>query len=364
MNILLLSRYTALGASSRYRSYQYLPFLRSKGLDVTVAPLLTDDYVQRLYGGRGMSLPDIAGSYVRRIRDIVRTRRYDLIWIEYEALPWVPYSIESILLGKRIPFVVDYDDAVYHRYDLHARGIVRRILGRKIDQVMSHADLVIAGNRYLATRAHEAGARHVEILPTVIDLSKYTLKPRRKGECFTVGWIGSPSTEHYLALAREPLARLCRDGRARVVAIGARNPDLTGVPLEIKPWSEKSETELLSTFDAGIMPLADTPWERGKCGHKLIKYMASSLPVVASPVGVNAEIVRHTVNGFLASTVDEWLDALARLRDDASLGQAMGVAGRETVEQRFCTAVTGPILLDMLVHAAGGTHSSASTVQR
>ncbi len=351
MNVLLLSRYTSLGASSRYRSYQYLPYLRSKGFQVTVAPLLSDLYLQRLYNGDGTSVPDVTRSYIRRVGSLLKARQYDLLWIEYEALPWIPFPLESVMLSKNVPCVVDYDDAVFHRYDMHSLGVVRTLLGRKIDHVMRNAALVIAGNGYLAARARDAGARHVEILPTVVDLGKFPSKPEHHHETFTVGWIGSPSTEHYLSLAREPLAIFCDDGKARVVAIGARNPDMAGVPFEIKPWSEKDEAELMSKFDAGIMPLTDSPWERGKCGHKLVKYMASALPVVASPVGVNMDIVRHGVNGFLASSSEEWVRSLSLLRDNPSLARMMGKEGRKIVEQHFCTAVTAPVLEELLTEA-------------
>jgi glycosyltransferase involved in cell wall biosynthesis len=352
MNVLLLSRYTALGASSRYRSYQYLPYLRTGGIQVTVAPLLTDRYLERLYRGERTSLLDVAGSYARRVGDMRKGSRYDLIWIEYEALPWLPFLVESLFLSKQIPYVVDYDDAVFHYYDIHSSAFVRAVLGHKIDRVMRNSALVIAGNSYLGDRARAAGARNVEILPSVVDLEKLRPGEEHPRSDFTVGWIGSPSTEHYLSLLRDPLATLCRDGRTRVVAIGARRVALAGVPFEIKPWTETDESAVLNSFDVGVMPLIDSPWERGKCGHKLIKYMACALPVVASPVGVNGAIVQHGVNGFLASSPDEWVSALSQLRDNPPLARAMGREGRKTVERDYCTAVTAPKLAALLMQAA------------
>lgn len=355
MNVLLLSRYTSLGASSRYRSYQYLPYLRSRGHHVTVAPLLSDLYLRRMYNRESVPLRDVLSSYLRRMRDLFRAGRYDLLWIEYEALPWIPFALESLLLWAPVPYVVDYDDAVFHRYDMHSLGAVRTVLGNKIDRVMRDAALVIAGNGYLASRAVEAGAARVEILPTVVDLDRYPHTPEPENSVFTIGWIGSPTTAHYLPLVREPLELLCRDGRARVVVIGAKEVDLGGVPVEIRPWSEQDEVREMSGFDVGIMPLKDSPWERGKCGHKLIKYMACARPVVASPVGMNRDIVREGVNGFLASGNQEWVRALSLLRENRPAACEMGKAGRKNVEQRYCTAITAPVLEQLLMEAAPGS---------
>jgi glycosyltransferase involved in cell wall biosynthesis len=130
--------------------------------------------------------------------------------------------------------------------------------------------------------------------------------------------------------------------------VGSGPLDLPGVPIEIVNWSEASETAQLHGFDIGIMPLTDDPWARGKCGFKLIQYMACGLPVVASPVGVNCQIVEHGGNGYLAGTEAEWVSALTTLLDDAALRERLGRAGRLKVEQRYCLQKTGPELAALL----------------
>jgi glycosyltransferase involved in cell wall biosynthesis len=122
--------------------------------------------------------------------------------------------------------------------------------------------------------------------------------------------------------------------------------------MESIAWSEQTEVQSIANFDIGIMPLLDEPFARGKCGYKLIQYMACGLPVVASPVGVNSQIVEHGVNGFLADTPEQWEHALQTLLTDASLRQRMGQAGRAKVEREFCIQVTGPRLAALLVAAA------------
>lgn len=223
------------------------------------------------------------------------------------------------------------------------------MLGGKIATVMRLADTVIAGNAYLASYAQQAGAKRVESIPTVVDLDRYPATlPISESQIFTIGWIGSPSTARYLRDIAPALAEVCKGDRARVRLIGSGPVDLPGVPVEVLAWSEATEVEEIRRFDVGIMPLPDEPWARGKCGFKLIQYMACGLPVVASPVGVNAEIVASGINGLLASTPGEWATALQRLADDQNLRIKMGRAGRKKVEDRYCLHVTAQKMVALL----------------
>lgn len=118
-------------------------------------------------------------------------------------------------------------------------------------------------------------------------------------------------------------------------------------------WSEVTEVQEMQHFDVGIMPLPDEPWERGKCGFKLIQYMACARPVVGSPVGVNCKIIKHGVNGYLAETNDEWIQALLGLKENKEHRQRMGEAGRELVEKEYSLQVTAPQLVEMLQRVKG-----------
>jgi glycosyltransferase involved in cell wall biosynthesis len=279
----------------------------------------------------------------------LKSQKYDLIWLEKEALPWLPAWLELLLLRGRTPYLVDYDDAVFHRYDQHSASVVRWLLAQKIDRVMQNARLVIAGNDYLANRATQAGAKWVEILPTVVDIDRYPLSKAPQNEVFTIGWIGTPlKFFNYIKELAPVLKEICRDGGAKVVAIGAKETNIEDIPLEIKPWSEATEVKEMQQFDVGIMPLTDTPFERGKCGFKLIQYMASSRPVIGSPVGVNAEIIEQGINGFHASSQAEWLQAFQKLKNDRYLRESMGLAGRKLVEDKYNIKITAPRLLQLL----------------
>ncbi|HYG25777.1 MAG TPA: glycosyltransferase family 4 protein, partial [Caulobacteraceae bacterium] len=178
------------------------------------------------------------------------------------------------------------------------------------------------------------------------DLARYPVKHPMPGRV-TVGWIGSPATAHYLAPLEPVLSELAEETGLRAVAIGAT----VGSLFEVVPWSEDGEVEALADLDIGVMPLADSPWERGKCGYKLIQYMAMGLPVVASPVGVNTTIVRHGENGFLAANDDEWRTHLRALASDPQLRETMGRAGRRMVEETYSLQVQGPRLARLMRQA-------------
>lgn len=347
MRILILSRYDRLGPSSRLRVFQYLPFLQDAGVEFVVAPLFGNDYVASLYGGR-ISLAAVVKAYFRRLYWMLRAGGFDLIWVEKEFLPWVPSWIELRLLPLSTPWVADYDDAVFHRYDRHQLSWVRRILGRKIDAVMRHADLVLAGNEYLKERALQAGASRVEILPTVVDVSRYQVSKERSGGTVTIGWIGSPSTARYLHLIAPALQKVAALQNVRIIAVGANADQLKGLPIEVRKWTEASEVAEIQQFDIGIMPLPDEPFERGKCGYKLIQCMACGKAVVASPVGVNSVIVRDGIDGILASSNQQWFDALKKLIEDVELRRRMGSLGRERVEQHYSLQNSASRLVELL----------------
>lgn len=353
MKLLVLSRFDRLGASSRLRTLQYLPWLQRAGIDAVHHALLSDAYVRALYERKRVPLEVLKG-YLGRLAILLRAGQFDLVLVEKEALPWLPALFETSLFPADVPLVMDFDDALFHRYDRHRSWIVRKALGSKIDTLMKRCAMVTAGNRYLHDRAVSAGCRRVEVIPTVVDLERYgsVREDRARDREVVVGWIGSPATAHYLREVAQPLAQLAARHPIRCVAIGARADQTASTPFVAAPWEERTEVEMLHSLDIGIMPLPDGPWERGKCGYKLIQYMACGVPVVASAVGANMDIVRDGENGFLAGSSAAWSEAVARLIVDPSLRRQMGSAGRYSVEREFCVQVQAPRLIDLLRNVA------------
>lgn len=350
MKMLLLSRYGSLGSSSRLRFIQYLSLLRQAGIECKIQPLFNDTLLSNKYETGHYKLTEVMGAYSDRIKQMMNRHLFDLVLIEKEALPWLPACVERALLGG-VPYVLDYDDALFHHYDLHRSLWVKLLFGHRLDVLIAGARLVISGNDYLAGWARNAGATRVELLPTVVDLDHYPQLPLVDlGGVPRIVWIGSPSTSKYLKLIHKPLLALGERCTFKLQVIGAR-VDLPGVAVDYVDWSEATEASSIKACQIGVMPLPDTPWERGKCGYKLIQYMACGLPVVASPVGVNSLIVREKVNGFLAGTDEEWVEAMEVLLRDAPLRQRMGCAGRKRVEDEYCVQQSAPRLIQLLKFA-------------
>lgn len=360
--ILLLSRYDRLGGSSRVRCLQFLPELTANGFDFDLRPFFDNDYLGALYSGRKISATSIAVFYWRRVAALLRRGDFDLIWIEKEALPWIPAWIEDALLGG-VPYVIDFDDAWFHRYDQQPSALLRAVLGKKIDLLMRRASIVVVGNDYLADRARKAGAARIIMLPSVIDLDRYPpassleLVERPPGKPAVVGWIGTPITAPYLELIEPAFRAVAAEMPVRLRIVGAKAPaSFAGLDTETVAWSEATEIEQILDMDIGLMPLANTVWERGKCAYKLLQVMAAGRPVIASPVGANCKVVRHGVNGLLADTAEEWAAALRSLIADRPLARRLGAAARQTVERHYSKRVALPILASTLKEAmeAGG----------
>jgi glycosyltransferase involved in cell wall biosynthesis len=333
---------------------QYLPYFQSLGWKVDPVPFFSDDYLHNLYAGKSTWKHALL-AYLSRIQALTRVGGYDLVWVEKEILPFFPAVAERLLKALNIPYMVDYDDALFHKYDLHRLWPVRTFLGRKIDKVMRHASLVVAGNDYLAQRARNAGASRIEIVPTVIDLDRYPasdIEQEKTNEDLIVGWIGTPKTSRYLQPLKSVFESLRSQFNVRFTAVGASKESLGDLPVESWQWSEDTEVESIYQFDVGIMPLEDSPWERGKCGYKLIQYMACGLPVVASPVGVNKEIVEPGVNGWLVEEVSEWQEIMTILIRDARLRQRMGSYNKAKVAQWYSLQAQADRVINLFIEAA------------
>lgn len=343
--ILVLTKYGRLGASSRIRFIQYFSLLTDSNFDITVSPMVSDFQLLHKYKFGSYKIFDLFLSYLYRIKILISRKNYDLLWIEKEALQWTPTFFELFLLTG-VPYILDYDDAVFHNYDQNKNRILRFIFGGKLDRLMKDSSLVIAGNRYLELRAKNSGAKNVVVIPSVIDLDHYkvnqqiSLSKFAKNEILRIVWIGTPSTVHYLKSLSYTLHNLSKRYSFELVVIGGGKFELPGVSLKFLDWTEESETDQISSCDIGIMPLSSTPWELGKCGYKLIQYMACSLPVVASNIGANSEIVLHGVNGYLANSHEDWESLLSNLLDSDSLRKMMGSAGRSIVENQYSVQST------------------------
>lgn len=401
MKILYLTKYTRMAGSSRMRSYQYFPYLEKSGIDVTVKPFFDDDYLKDFYAGK-KNISTVVKSYLRRFFVLFSVLRYNNVVIEKEIFPFLPAFAEWMLKLFGIKYIVDYDDAIFHNYDQSSNPVIKKFLGNKIAQVMRYSGTVVAGNNYLAEYARKAGAKNIEIIPTVIDINRYpsknnhsdlalppnvilsgvegragetsdsqlppfgamkksatkiandfdgqSLPPFRAGERndskddqkFIVGWIGTKTTfEKHLLPCREWIKELQdqhSDIHFHIVGI-TEDMDL-GKNVKYIPWTEETEVPEILKMDVGIMPLQDSQWEKGKCAYKLIQYAACGIPGVASDVGMNKEVCIDGETGFIATSNEEWKERILFFKNEIEERLRMGTNARKLVEQKYCIQVT------------------------
>lgn len=240
------------------------------------------------------------------------------------------------LCSKRLLF--DLDDAIFCRSD----GGPSRTRQNRFARIARRCQQIWAGNRYLAEAAQRYNPS-VAILPTSLEPAKYAIKTEKPKDHIDLVWIGSSSTRKYLRRALsvlEPVAKALPLLRLKIVA----DFDLPSESLRtvVVPWSEEQESRALSASHIGIAPMPDNLWTRGKCGLKVLQYMAAGLPVVSSPVGVNRQIVEHGLTGFHAHSPEAWQTAIKRLVADPNLRRTMGEAGRKRVMENYSVDVTFP----------------------
>ncbi len=350
MRVAAFTKYDREAASTRQRVLQYLPHLARAGIEVDVFPLLGGDYVRNLATGSGYSKSAILSAYLSRFRQLRRAERYDLLWVYAELFPYLPGTFERLAFGAGRPLVYDCDDAFYLPYE-GLKGPARRLLAGKLDSLLRGAAAVCCGNEYLREWAARLCDRTM-ILPTVVDADLYRPAPdRRDPSRPVIGWIGSPSTWRYVQPMLPLLQRVSEKHGARIRIVGAgaqAAADAAPYPaVDLVEWREDTEITEVQRMDIGIMPLPEEPWARGKSGYKLIQYMACGLPVVASPVGVNSEIVRQGQTGFLATSVAEWESALSTLLTEPDLRERMGATARQRAVEEYSLQVQAPRLTAM-----------------
>ncbi len=235
--------------------------------------------------------------------------------------------------------IFDFDDAVFLRDSYHPKGFYDRKRLARFQAMMEAADVVVAGNHYLAGRAREFRSHsQTYIVPTCINPSLYPANhyQREKGTPFYLVWIGSSSTLQGME-SQAPLWNSIGKGVEEAIlrVICDRFPKWDAIKVEGRPWAKTTEAQDLASAHVGLSWIPDDPWSRGKCGLKVLQYMASGLPVVANPIGVHLEMITQGVNGFLCKSPEEWVDAIRWLRDNPEKAKTMGHAGRAIVEERY-----------------------------
>lgn len=331
------TRHEWLGASSRYRSIQYFDLLKENGFFILHRPLFSDFYLKEKYRRKRLVwLIALKCFFLRFIHLLMDCRPGNVFILEKEFFPYFPALFEWVAKKIGVKIIVDFDDAVWHNYDNHRSRLVRYLLSSKHRHVIYSAKAAICGNNYLYDYAKKCNQNNLIIIPTVVPKDKY-IKKDINTEIFTVVWIGSPSTSTQVLKIKEQLKSFTKLRKAEIKLIGFDESLKSQLDFDarIVKWDTKTEVDELCCANVGIMPLIDGPFERGKCGFKLVQYMGVGIACIASNVGCNNEIVIHNKSGFIVDKPEDWLNYLLYLYDNPALCKSFGVNGREIFEGGF-----------------------------
>jgi len=342
--------------SQRFRFEQYFEALQSNQIEFSTQSFLTISN-WRIFYGKGKSFHKgaaVVRGFWRRVVGLFDAWNADFVFIHREASPIGPPVFEWIIARiLRRSIIYDFDDAIWLTDNQEESALIRTIKWRgKVSTICKMASRISCGNKYLHAYATRFSG-HAVLNPSTIDTTGLhnpdilTKTDKPKSE-IVIGWTGSHSTIKYLNALEETLQWIEREhAHVRFMVIADKPPTLNLQRLTFIKWNQQNEVADLLKMDIGIMPLPDDDWSMGKCGFKILQYMALRIPSVSSPVGVNSEIVRSGENGFLAVSQTEWIDFLSKLINDPVLRLRMGQNGRETVEGRYSVTSNTPTFLSL-----------------
>lgn len=317
--------------SARFRVRQYIPALRKEGLDVEEFASEFGQYPPRAKWIRPFWA---VATLAARMPTVVKSYRYDAVLLQREIMS----SFVTLEPLTKCPRILDVDDAIFlHRGSSFAKRLAEL------------SDRVICGNNYLA-EWFGCWNGSVDVIPTAVDTERYIPNAETKpsDSPLIIGWIGTSGNYKYLYGIESALDKVMHaHPGARLKVVGDQMPKFRYLSLDridFVPWSESIEIQAIQSMDIGIMPLEDTPWARGKCSFKMLQYMATGLPVVVSPVGMNADILMFGELGIGATSEKQWIDSLIALLEDSTLRARLGTEGRRVAESSFSIRVVAPQL--------------------
>ena len=325
--------------SQRFRFEQYLCFLKEQGFEYEFSYLISpeDDKIFYSPGNILRKLNILLKSFRKRMRDARAARNFDIVFVQREAFMTGSTFFEKKLKSSGAKLVFDFDDAIWMLDTSNANKRFEWMKDpEKTSRIIAMADMVFAGNAYLAGYAQRFN-KNVKIVPTTIDTDEYVRMQVPKDDAVCIGWSGSITTIKHFEYAVPFLKRIKQKygDKVKIKVIGDASYVNEELGIKGLGWNKQDEIKELSSFDIGIMPLPDDEWAKGKCGLKGLQYMALEVPTIMSPVGVNSEIIDDGANGFLATTEDEWVEKLSGLIDSKQQREAMGKAARATVLDEY-----------------------------
>ena len=363
MRILFVTLFSEVGGTSRIYVYQFVPFLEKQGIQSAIRTIYTDRFFKVHMGLIRMSrllkkLNFFFYSGIGILKMIVyaiEARRYDVVYIQKFTCPKSIFWFFR-LMNSRV--IYGFEDAIYEINPFLKNNAFEDWLlnyqRRLFYNLVRHAAWVMAANTYLATEARKYNA-NVSVIAEPINTTLFTPGPtHQKSSILMIGWMGSPSTTYLLEGLAPVFLKLSEKNSAiRFKAVGVSlDYSMAGISFVKKTWTLEDQLSDLRSFDVGIMPLDDTPFNRGRLGHKMVQYMSVGIPIVASDIGLNRVAVKDGVNGFLVGTSEEWVEKLLLLASDVELRKKMGMAGRRIVEEEYSLEKKAVELANIIKHVA------------
>ncbi|MHB8109979.1 MAG: glycosyltransferase family 4 protein [Syntrophorhabdaceae bacterium] len=319
-------------AASRYRVFQYIPYLTEHGIEASVT----------LY----------PRNPVEMIRFLGNLPKYDCLFLQRKRFSG---ALLALLRRRAKKIIYDFDDSVMYR-NSKAKCPHSRTRMKRFADMVSASDYVIAGNRFLMEKTLPF-SKKVDVLPTALDANRYI--PKDYGthkESVTLGWIGDHGSIHYMEKMKPIFEKLGRRyPKSELSIVCDTFIDCREMSIIKKAWSQETEIADLRDMDIGLMPLMNDLWSEGKCGLKILQYFGVAVPAVCTPVGVNKDVVKDGITGFYANSPDEWVEKLSILIENPGLRRQMGERGREIVMNGYTIQACAPRLIEIIENTVKGT---------
>jgi len=333
-----------IAPSQRFRFEQYLSLLEQDGCEISFYPFFTDNAYRLIYQPGKFMLKSwgVFIAFFKRFLLMFQLKSYAIVFIHREASPVGPPVFEWIIarvLKKKI--IYDFDDAIWLENTSQSNKLISGIKKHsKVVSICRWSTVILCGNHYLMNFAKKYN-NDVKYMPTTIDLKNghNQLKQHKRKEKIVLGWTGTHSTIKYLYEIEDVLFELQKKYDVEVNIISNKEPVFKKLNFNYIPWEKEKEIEDLLSFDIGIMPLLDNEWAKGKCGFKALQYMALGIPAVVSPVGVNVEIIRDGINGYIVNDDVDWLDKISRLIEIEGVRKEIGLEGHKTILSKYSVEV-------------------------
>ena len=352
-----------VAAGQRLKYEQYFDDWRAAGYDITISAFM-DMAMWRIVYTPGNYLAKALGvlrGHVRRLRELLRIRRYDMVYVFMWVTPFGTSLFERLVrrLARKLVFDVE-DNVILDSGSTSLKEVVNPIAELlkgpgKARYLIRSADHVITSSPFLNDTCLGINEKRAcTYITSSVDTDRFLpATPYSNAAPVTIGWTGTFSSKVYLDLLRDVFRKLATRVDFRLKVIGNFDYELAGIDLEVVRWSAEREVEDLQTFDIGVYPLPLDDWVLGKSGLKAIQYMAFGLPTVATRVGTTPRIIRDGENGLLVESEEEWVDALERLVRDPELRRRLGQAARRDAEAHYSTKAVAAQYRSVLASVTG-----------